>query len=252
MRRDQRWDDNRLRGRAGVEQRKRRLQAEPLCRHCAAKGRVRLATVPDHIKPLALGGTDTDDNIQCLCADCHTIKTAIEDAAHSGAATHPDWLKPSAIPLTIVCGPPCSGKTTYLEQQAGPNDIRIDLDTIITTIKPNYIHWTGQLAPRLLDQAIRVRNAMLGNLAHQTRGRAWFIVGAPTEHERRWWAEATGGHIVLLDPGMDECKRRAVARGTPNAVQGIADWYRAARNPWRRAVTSRAIGVDDDGWPVTA
>ena len=66
----------RVRGRAGVALRKRRLAAEPLCRDCKAKGIVRLATTPDHIKPLALGGTDTDENIRCLCGPCHEVRTA--------------------------------------------------------------------------------------------------------------------------------------------------------------------------------
>jgi 5-methylcytosine-specific restriction enzyme A len=66
----------RIRGRKGVALRKARLAAEPLCRICKAIGKTTLAIVPDHIKPLALGGTDTDDNIRCLCHDCHTIVTA--------------------------------------------------------------------------------------------------------------------------------------------------------------------------------
>lgn len=66
----------RIDGRRGVALRRRRLDNEPLCRDCKAKGRVTEATVPDHIKPLALGGTDTDDNIQCLCGPCHDMKTA--------------------------------------------------------------------------------------------------------------------------------------------------------------------------------
>lgn len=65
----------RIRGRKGVELRKRRLAAEPLCRDCKAKGIIRAATVPDHIIPLAQGGTDTDDNVQCLCGPCHDRKT---------------------------------------------------------------------------------------------------------------------------------------------------------------------------------
>lgn len=75
MRRDQ--DVARLRGRAGMKQRARRLAIEPLCRDCLAKtpSRVTAATVPDHIIPLAKGGTDTDDNIRCLCADCHIVRT---------------------------------------------------------------------------------------------------------------------------------------------------------------------------------
>jgi 5-methylcytosine-specific restriction enzyme A len=66
----------RARGRAGVEQRKRRLKAEPLCRRCKAKGFITLATVWDHILPLVLGGTDDDENGQPLCDPCHVAKTA--------------------------------------------------------------------------------------------------------------------------------------------------------------------------------
>lgn len=66
----------RLRGRAGQAQRLRRLRNEPLCRDCRDEGRVEAATVPDHIKPLAQGGTDEDSNIRCLCKRHHRIRTA--------------------------------------------------------------------------------------------------------------------------------------------------------------------------------
>lgn len=65
----------RLRGRRGVEQRKRRLAAERLCRMCRARGAITLAVVPDHIVALVNGGTDDDSNIQCLCQLCHDEKT---------------------------------------------------------------------------------------------------------------------------------------------------------------------------------
>mgnify|MGYP003633721641 CR=1 FL=1 len=66
----------RLRGRRAVEVRKARLAAEPLCRRCIEHGRVVPSVVPDHITPLAKGGADTDDNIRCLCHDCHSFYTA--------------------------------------------------------------------------------------------------------------------------------------------------------------------------------
>lgn len=69
-------NDGRLRGRRGVAQRARRLAAEPICRDCAELGLVTPSTVPDHIKPLAKGGADTDDNIRCLCAEHHRKRTA--------------------------------------------------------------------------------------------------------------------------------------------------------------------------------
>lgn len=240
----------RLRGRAGVAQRLRRLRAEPLCRDCKARGQIAPAIVPDHIVPLALGGSDDDSNIQCLCTPCHAFKTAAEGAATGGAANHPDWLQPSAIPLTIVCGPPCSGKTTYVVQHASPTDTVIDLDAILMRLEPSYRHWSGMLSQELLNKAIRVRNAMLGSLDRQTAGRAWFIVSAPTKAERDWWQRKLGGELILLHPGAGECKRRAIQRGTPEAGKGVDEWEKARLMPWSPPqAKARRVAIGVDGWP---
>lgn len=67
----------RVRGRAGVALRKRRMaRSAGLCMMCKARGRASLATVVDHIKPLALGGSDDDRNTRNLCDPCHLEVTA--------------------------------------------------------------------------------------------------------------------------------------------------------------------------------
>jgi 5-methylcytosine-specific restriction protein A len=67
----------RLRGRAAVEQRKRRMKrTHGLCELCESKGRVRAADVVDHIVPLKKGGTDEDENTRNLCDECHRLVTA--------------------------------------------------------------------------------------------------------------------------------------------------------------------------------
>ena len=53
---------------------------EPLCRTCAAKGETALATIRDHIRPVAEGGTDDDSNIQPICGPCHQAKIEQESA----------------------------------------------------------------------------------------------------------------------------------------------------------------------------
>lgn len=68
----------RLRGRAGVTQRDRRLKRTSyLCEDCQAIGRVTLATTVDHIVPLSKGGPDTDENTRNLC-DEHNLKRTAE------------------------------------------------------------------------------------------------------------------------------------------------------------------------------
>lgn len=78
---------DRLRGRAGQAQRRRRLDAEPLCRICLTRGVTRASVVPDHIKPLAHGGTDVDSNIRCLCKPCHDEVTAEQFGLARGPST---------------------------------------------------------------------------------------------------------------------------------------------------------------------
>ena len=68
---DKRWTGAKLQA-----WRLRILRAEPLCRHCAAKGLVVVAQEVDHIIPLEKGGTYEDSNAQPLCIPCHQAKTA--------------------------------------------------------------------------------------------------------------------------------------------------------------------------------
>src|SRR3546814_16799470 len=64
----------------------RRLQAEPLCRDCKEKGVITAATAPDHIVPLALGGSDDDSNVRCLCPECH-LERPREQFGHRARST---------------------------------------------------------------------------------------------------------------------------------------------------------------------
>ena len=68
----------RLTGRPLRRMRRQLFQREPLCQPCKANGRVTIATIRDHVRPLAEGGTDTEDNVQAICADCHQEKTKHE------------------------------------------------------------------------------------------------------------------------------------------------------------------------------
>lgn len=215
---------------------------------CEAQGIVRLTTIIDHKTPLAFGGPDTDENCQGLCAIHDAIKTGMEQAKDRAVATHPEWLERPACEVVIVSGPPCSGKSTYVAEHAKTGDIVIDLDEIAGTIAPSWGRiWNGPL----LDQAMRVRNAMLGSLRFAPKsGRAWFIVGAPTYAERQWWFEKVGHSHVFLSPPVSECLRRAEIRdGRTAHVQG---WFAASMKPWRPPSQRRRqrVGSDADGYPV--
>lgn len=64
------------------------LAREPLCRHCAALGRVKAATDVDHID-----GDDANNdlgNYQSLCGPCHSAKTARENGGFGRSAWNPN------------------------------------------------------------------------------------------------------------------------------------------------------------------
>ena len=91
-----------------------------LCQPCKAKGLVTAGTICDHIVPKNEGGTDDLDNLQTICKRCHTLKTAKESARGGGhVAFEPEWLPAAKVPVVVVCGPPGSGKTTYVKERAG-------------------------------------------------------------------------------------------------------------------------------------
>lgn len=160
--------------------------------------------------------------------------------------THPRYLKKSNIPLTIVCGPPCSGKTTYVQKHKTDGDWIIDLDVIQSQIDSLFRPWQ-ETNFKLLRRAIDLRNKMLVALTVLKNKKAFFIVAAPTQAERNWWQMHLGGEVVLLNVAPDECKRRAIARGTPQAAQGIDDWFEKSEQLWIQPQYHQAIAID--GWP---
>lgn len=109
----------------------------------------------------------------------------------------------------LICGPPASGKSTYVRDNAKPDDIVIDLDMIA------HSHGLGRLRPEQATPALlRARNDRLAALAQEPPERtAWVIIGAPTAKLRRWWCETLGvqqGDMVLLVPSMTELQRRVM------------------------------------------
>jgi 5-methylcytosine-specific restriction protein A len=210
------------------------------------------AAVVDHITPH--GGDEAlfwdRDNWQPLCKPCHDAKTAREDGGFGRVAVnwHPEFLRPSAVPLTIVCGPPLAGKTTYVDRNRAPGDVVIDLDMIGAEVCGcGPYDWP---VSRLNDVG-RERNRRLMALARpmMERARAWFIVGDPDPRNRAWWATTLQPEaIVVVETPRIDCVRRAesVDRGGRNVVPAIDQWWRSYR---RRPGDLILRPADPAPWP---
>jgi 5-methylcytosine-specific restriction enzyme A len=167
----------------------------------------------DHVVELRDGGSPFDlANGQCLCAVHHEQKTfkarQLRAELWSGSYTQPSLPRPGCR-VMLICGPPASGKSTYVRDNAKPDDIVIDLDLVAQG------YGFGRNRPENITKALlQDRNRRLAALASEPAGRtAWVIVGAPGQKLRQWWCQALAvqqGDIVLLLPPMAELQRRVM------------------------------------------
>lgn len=117
----------------------------------------------------------------------------------------PRGIKPSGVFVHIVCGAPGSGKSTFVKQNAKPNDLIIDFDDIRKLVGGSRYDNN----PMTLRKAYGYRDFLLHSLAHRRHGEAWLVVMAPTQEERRAWTKALAKvEIHEINTDAEECKRR--------------------------------------------
>lgn len=130
--------------------------------------------------------------------------------------------------LTVVAGPPCAGKTTYVQQHAQPGDLTVDYDAIAVALGSTDSH---DHPPSLRPFICEARDAALARLTRpHDAGHTWLITGAPTPAERHGYLGAT---VVLLATPPDLCKTRATASNRPPRWHALIDewWTRYFPHP---------------------
>lgn len=125
--------------------------------------------------------------------------------------------------ITVITGPPCSGKTTHARQNAQPGDVIIDFDDIAQTLGSPASHDHSE---RLRTIAAAAWTAAIRR-AIAVPGPAW-IIDAKPKADRRAWYDQAGAAYVKLDAAREELHRRADADGRPPGChQRIDDWFAA-------------------------
>lgn len=127
--------------------------------------------------------------------------------------------------IHVVMGPPCSGKTTFVETTAAPGVARFDLEQVASTIAAQPV---ADTAPgTVLDAVLAMRRGLTGWLldVEAPVEEFWLINSRPPDTLIAALA-AQGAQFHVVDPGEEECIARAIRAGRPDStVERIKQWY---------------------------
>lgn len=181
-------------------------------------GCTRIGDTSDHIVPDKLGGPTVPANLRRACRHCNSLRKERVLSGY-GARYH------------AVIGPPCGGKSTYVDDHAAAGSIVIDFDRLGGSLVP------GLTDPHLMGRHVRelATGAWYGAYRRCVSlidpVDVWIVKTLPaTPRSPRLLDEwiALDYEIVVCDPGMrvvlDRHRDRGAGRGE---LQGVTQWYRS-------------------------
>lgn len=130
----------------------------------------------------------------------------------------------------LIAGPPCSGKTQYVAEHRGPDDMVLDFDTIARDLGSPVLWLHPQPYRALAEQTMRTQLSALPGSGPHT---AWVIRSAAPARVRAIAAKKIRAtQCIVINPGLATCLDRAAADSRPDGtVEEIRRWY-AKYTPW--------------------
>ncbi|MFE6305023.1 hypothetical protein [Nocardiopsis sp. NPDC057823] len=128
--------------------------------------------------------------------------------------------------LTVIIGPPASGKTTWVLDRAGAHDIVIDYDRLAVALAgtgaPTHRH------PKVLKEVTMVarRAALREALKHAAAVDVYLIHTHPAPHDLAAYRR-DGATLVVMDPGQDVVTARCRTERTTGHLAAVTRWYTA-------------------------
>jgi hypothetical protein len=135
----------------------------------------------------------------------------------------PRRVAPVSVTLTVVIGPPASGKSTWVLERAKPGDIVIDFDRLAVAL-------TGEGGdphdhPAAVTAVARAARSAAIDAALKTSAHVYLIHSSPGQ-QRMAEYRAMGAEVVTIDPGRDVVRQRCKGQRPQRMYAVIDEWYR--------------------------
>jgi hypothetical protein len=120
--------------------------------------------------------------------------------------------------IQIVTGPPCGGKSTYINDRAKPGDIIIDMDRLALALTTEGTE-PFTYSEKVRQVAFKARSAAISEALIVAQGERYqnvYIIHTDPSPDQRAYYRAMGGRIVECDPGKDVCLERVLSRPKQN------------------------------------
>lgn len=139
---------------------------------------------------------------------------------------HADKLRGMVERVQIVYGPPCSGKSTYVREHAGAEDLIYDYDALVAAMVCQDKRGAAKTVAH--DIAVQVRDVLIEHISGESAAKgAWIITTWPSDALREQ-LEGLNADELRMDTPREECVRRLEADET----RTDKDEWRAAIDRW--------------------
>ena len=164
------------------------------------------------------------DAVECICFRCHN-KLHERFGYHSGSTSSAGNKQ-----VYIVYGAPCSGKSTWVRENATADDLIVDLDSIWQMISINK-RYDKPAALKLVVFTIRDD---IYNIIRYRTGKwhtAFIITGGALKGDRERLQQRVGADdLIFIDTDKEECMNRLQTKGLTDSQQRdwsvyIDDWF---------------------------
>ena len=194
--------------------------------YCQASGYEAPATVVDHIIPV-VGADDpafwVATGHQALCVVCHDRKRGREAANQQGI---------TATSITVICGPPGCGKSSYVAHVTHPGDLIVDLDAICVALSGTTERPAPGVVSPLIPFAAAARDAVIARLKRPSDIRhAWVLTTATDKRTREQLARELGARVLVFEVPAEVCADRI--RADPRRTRHHTAWIKTIEAWWR-------------------